>query len=130
MSERALAAAICPKRYGSSTIGGKKSTDCRSRPPPNGTYPASSRVSMLLTKPSPAGKSGVSERSTCSRTPGANLEAQPAFVEYFVSLMRVRSSMVQVYPPGTLTDPDLPTRTHRPGVWKGPGTQRPQPRQR
>src|SRR5215211_9245880 len=96
MSERALAAAICPKRYGSSTIGVKKSTDCRSRPPPNGTYPASSRVSIPLTKPSTA--AGASPLSTCSRSPGANLEAQPAFCEYFVSLMRVFLSMRRLYP--------------------------------
>jgi hypothetical protein len=49
---------------------------------------------MLLTKLSPEGEPGVSERSTCSRTPGANLEPQPAFVEYFVSLMRIRLSIV------------------------------------
>jgi hypothetical protein len=48
---------------------------------------------MLLTKLSAEGEPGVRERSTCSRTPGANLEAQPAFVEYFVSLMRVLSSI-------------------------------------
>jgi hypothetical protein len=35
--------------------------------------------------------------STCSRSPGANLEPQPAFWEYFVSLMRVFSSMTGVY---------------------------------
>src|ERR687898_870822 len=96
MSERALAAAICPKRYGSSTMGVKKSTDCRSRPPLNGTYPASSRVSIPLTKPSAA--AGASPFSTCSRSPGANLEAQPAFCEYFVSLMRVFSFTGRLYP--------------------------------
>src|SRR5215212_1761719 len=96
MSERALAAPICPKRYGLSTIGVKKSTDCRSRPPPNGTYPASSRVSIPLTKPSAA--AGTSPFSTCSRSPGANLEAQPAFCEYFVSLMRVFSFTGRLYP--------------------------------
>src|SRR5215204_4319038 len=48
---------------------------------------------MLLTNPSAAGEPGVSSPKTCSRTPGANLDAQPAFVEYFVSLMRVRSSI-------------------------------------
>src|SRR5215210_5938989 len=96
MSERALAAAICPKRYGSSTIEVKKSTDCRIRPPPNGTYPASSRVSIPLTKPSAA--AGASPFSTCSRSPGANLEAQPAFCEYFVSLMRVFSFTRRLYP--------------------------------
>src|ERR687894_2496384 len=95
MSERALAAAIWPKRYGSSTIGVKKSTDCKSRPPPKGTYPASSLVSIPLTNPSAA--AGERPLSTCSRSPGANLEAQPAFCEYFVSLMRVFSSMRRLY---------------------------------
>src|SRR5215217_2276259 len=95
MSERALAAAIWPKRYGSSTIGVKKSTDCKSRPPPKGTYPASSLVSIPLTNPSAA--AGERPLSTCSRSPGANLEAQPAFWEYFVSLMRVFSSMRRLY---------------------------------
>src|SRR3712207_239662 len=106
MSESALAAAICPKRYGSSTIEVKKSTDCRSRPPPNGTYPASSRVSIPLTKPS--AMAGASPLSTCSRSPGANLEAQPAFCEYFVSLMRVFSSTSRLYPrppPGNASPP-------------------------
>src|ERR671917_2001293 len=71
---------------------------------------------MLLTKLSAGGEPGLSETSTCSRTPGANLEAQPAFCEYFVILMRVRSSMVQVYPPGTLIDPKYgrdPVRTRQ-----------------
>ena len=81
-------------------MGVKKSVVCRSRPPPNGMTPASSRVSMPLRKPS-AG-SGASPRSTCSRSPGANLEAQPAFVEYFVSLMRVRSSIAEEYTPALL----------------------------
>src|SRR5215210_1505549 len=52
---------------------------------------------MLLMKLPAEGESDVSERSTCSRTPGANLEAQPAFVEYFVSLIRVRSSITGKY---------------------------------
>src|SRR5215211_7890737 len=78
-------------------MGVKKSAVCRSRPPPNGMNPASSRVSKLLTKPS-AGP-GASPLSACSRSPGANLEAQPAFVEYFVNLMRVRSSIAAEYTP-------------------------------
>src|ERR671911_574736 len=78
-------------------MGGKKSTDCSSRPPPNGMNPASSRVSMLLAKPSAAGEPGMSDKSTCSRSPGANLEAQPALVEYLVNLMRVRSSIAAEY---------------------------------
>ena len=90
-------AAIWPNRYGSSTIGVKKSADCKSRPPPNGMYPASSRVSMPLIKPSAA--AGVSPSSACSRSPGENLEAQPALVEYFVSRMRVRSSMETIICP-------------------------------
>jgi hypothetical protein len=81
-------------------MGVKKSAVCRSRPPPNGMNPASSRVSKPLTKP-PTG-SGTSPLSTCSRSPGANLEAQPAFVEYFVSLMRVRSSIAAEYTPALL----------------------------
>src|SRR5918997_1221078 len=84
----------------------KKSTDCKSRPPPNGTYPASSRVSIPLTNPSAA--AGVSPLSTCSRSPGANLEAQPAFCEYFVNLMRVFSSMCQVYPDSHRNRPPRP----------------------
>src|SRR3990170_2935914 len=76
-------------------MGVKKSTVCRSRPPPNGMNPASSRVSIPLTKPS--SDSGASPLSACSRSPGANLEAQPAFVEYFVSLMRLRSSIGPEY---------------------------------
>src|SRR5215217_8148446 len=95
MSEKALAAAIWPNRYGSSTIGVKKSAVWRSRPPPNGTYPASSRVSIPLTNPSTA--VGTSPSRACSRSPGANFDAQPALVEYFVSLMRVRSSIVSKY---------------------------------
>src|SRR5919205_1030446 len=94
MSEKALAAAIWPNRYGSSTIGVKKSAVCRSRPPPNGTYPASSRVSIPLTNPSTA--VGGSPLRACSRSPGANFDAPPALVEYFVSLMRVRSSTTLV----------------------------------
>jgi hypothetical protein len=35
---------------------------------------------------------GASPSSACSRYPGANLDAQPAFCEYLVSLMRVRAS--------------------------------------
>src|SRR5215210_87517 len=122
MSERALAAAICPKRYGSSTIGVKKSTDCRSRPPPNGTYPASSRVSIPLTKPSAA--AGASPFSTCSRSPGANLEAQPAFCEYFVSLMRVFSSTGRLYPsPLFGTGPPPPDSLKPPfRAWAAPDT--------
>src|SRR5919199_4821588 len=92
MSEKALAAAIWPNRYGSSTIGVKKSAVCRSRPPPNGTYPASSRVSIPLTNPSTA--VGASPLRACSRSPGANFDAQPALVEYFVILMRVRPSII------------------------------------
>jgi hypothetical protein len=76
-------------------MGVKKSAVCRSRPPPNGMNPASSRVSIPLTKPST--DPGASPLSACSRSPGANLEAQPAFVEYFVSLMRVRSSIAAEY---------------------------------
>src|SRR5829696_3618821 len=72
-------------------MGVKKSAVCKSRPPPNGMKPASSRVSKLLTKPSTG--PGASPLSACSRSPGANLEAQPALVEYFVSLMRVRPSI-------------------------------------
>src|SRR5215210_5491737 len=78
-------------------MGVKKSAVCRSRPPPNGMNPASSRVSIPLTKPST--DPGASPSSTCSRSPGANLEAQPAFVEYFVSLMRVRPSIAPEYNP-------------------------------
>jgi hypothetical protein len=52
---------------------------------------------MLLTNPSAAGEPGASSPKTCSRTPGANLDAQPAYVEYFVSLMRVRSSIAPKY---------------------------------
>lgn len=63
--------------------------------PPNGTDSVSSRVYIPLTKPS--SDSGASPSSACSRTPGANLEAQPAFVEYFVSLMRLRSSIGPEY---------------------------------
>jgi hypothetical protein len=74
-------------------MGVKKSAVCRSRPPPNGTYPASSLVSIPLTKPSTA--VGASPLSACSRSPGANFDAQPALVEYFVSLMRARSSIAQ-----------------------------------
>src|SRR5215210_8908077 len=62
--------------------------------------PASSRVSIPLLKPST--DPGASPLSTCSRSPGANLEAQPAFVEYFVSLMRVRSSIAAEYTPALL----------------------------
>src|SRR5215207_11336631 len=76
-------------------MGVKKSVVCRSRPPPNGMNPASSRVSIPLRKPS-AGP-GASPLSTYSRSPGANLEAQPALEEYFVSLMRVRSSIAAEY---------------------------------
>jgi hypothetical protein len=36
----------------------------------------------------------------CSRSPGANFDAQPALVEYFVSLMRVRSSIIHKYTRG------------------------------
>src|SRR5918998_2716702 len=100
MSEKALAAAIWPNLYGSSTMGVKKSTVCKSRPPPNGTYPASSRVSIPLTKPSTA--VGASPLIACSRSPGANFDAQPALVEYFVSLMRARSS---------IADKSIPART-------------------
>src|SRR5829696_8169560 len=78
-------------------MGVKKSALCRSRPPPNGMKPASSRVCIPLTKP--FRDSGASPTSTCSRSPGANLDAQPAFVEYFVSLMRVRSSIAAEYNP-------------------------------
>ncbi len=81
-------------------MGVKKSAVCRSRPPPNGMNPASSRVSIPLTKPST--DPGASPLSACSRSPGANLEAQPAFVEYFVSLMRVRSSIAAEYTPTLL----------------------------
>src|SRR5215210_321897 len=77
-------------------MGVKKSAVCKSRPPPNGMNPASSRVSIPLTKPSD--DPGASPLSACSRSPGANLEAQPALVEYFVSLMRVRSSIGQSIP--------------------------------
>src|SRR5687768_16500208 len=76
-------------------MGVKKSVVCRSRPPPNGMNPASSLVSIPLRKPS-AGP-GASPLSTYSRSPGANLEAQPALVEYFVSLIRVRSSIAAEY---------------------------------
>src|SRR5215213_8875665 len=74
-------------------MGVKKSAVCKSRPPPNGMNPASSRVSIPLTKP--LDDPGASPLSACSRSPGANFEAQPAWVEYFVSLMRVRSSIGQ-----------------------------------
>src|SRR5918998_4930876 len=100
MSEKALAAAIWPNLYGSSTMGVKKSAVCRSRPPLNGTYPASSLVSIPLTKPSTA--VGASPLRACSRSPGANFDAQPALVEYFVSLMRARSS---------IADKSIPART-------------------
>src|ERR671913_289588 len=76
-------------------MGVKKSTVCRSRPPPNGMNPASSRVSIPLAKPST--DPGSSPSRTCSRSPGANLEAQPALVEYFVSLIRVRLSIAAEY---------------------------------
>src|SRR5919106_903123 len=76
-------------------MGVKKSAVCRSRLPPNGMNPASSRVSIPLTKPS--SDPGASPLSACSRSPGANLEAQPALEEYFVSLMRVRSSIAAEY---------------------------------
>src|ERR671913_839272 len=76
-------------------MGVKKSTVCRSRPPPNGMNPASSRVSIPLAKPST--DPGASPSRMCSRSPGANLEAQPALVEYFVSLMRVRLSIAAEY---------------------------------
>ena len=46
---------------------------------------------LVLTKPSTA--VGASPLRACSRSPGANFDAQPALVEYFVSLMRVRSSI-------------------------------------
>src|SRR3712207_4956551 len=84
-------------------MGVKKSAVWRSRPPPNGMYPASSRVSIPLTNPSTA--VGASPLRACSRSPGANLDAQPALVEYFVSLMRVRSSIdSQVYSRATSMD--------------------------
>jgi hypothetical protein len=50
----------------------------------------------------PSTDPGASPLSACSRSPGANLEAQPAFVEYFVSLMRVRSSIAAEYTPALL----------------------------
>jgi len=94
-------------------MGVKKSVVCRSRPPPNGMNPASSRVLIPLTKPSCA--SGASPFRTCSRSPGANLEAQPAFVEYFVSLMRVRSSIAAEYtPPLRPSDQIAPFRRAQP----------------
>src|SRR5215210_6401240 len=87
-------------------MGVKKSAVCNSRPPPNGMNPASSRVSIPLTKPSD--DPGASPLSACSRSPGANLEAQPALVEYFVSLMRVRSSIGQsILPHCVRSDPTL-----------------------
>ena len=61
----------------------------------NGMYPASSLVSMPLMEPSES--AGASPCKACSRFPGANFDAQPAFVEYFVSLMRVLSSMTELY---------------------------------
>jgi hypothetical protein len=85
-------------------MGVKKSAVCRSRPPPNGMNPASSRVSIPLTKLS--SDPGASPLSACSRSPGANLEAQPAFVEYFVSLMRVRSSIASRVYPRAASGPD------------------------
>jgi hypothetical protein len=81
-------------------MGVKKSVVCKSRPPPNGMNPASSRVSIPLRKPSI--DPGASPLSACSRSPGANLEAQPALEEYFVSLMRVRSSIAAEYTPALL----------------------------
>src|SRR5215211_1770438 len=88
-------------------MGVKKSAVCRSRPPPNGMNPASSRVSIPLTKLS--SDPGASPLSACSRSPGANLEAQPAFVEYFVSLMRVRSSIAAEYTPALLPGSECPS---------------------
>ena len=81
-------------------MGVKKSAVCRSRPPPKGMNPASSRVSIPLSTPS--ADPGASPLSTCSRSPGANLEAQPALVEYFVSLMCVRLSIAAEYTPTLL----------------------------
>jgi hypothetical protein len=72
---------------------------------------------MLLMKVSAEGEPGVSERSTCSRSPGANLDAQPAFVEYFVSLMRVRSSIAAEYKPSDF-DVTLRGRAATPQGWE------------
>ena len=47
----------------------------------------------------------------CSRSPGANFDAQPALVEYFVILMRVRPYIIGEY-----------TRTREPAGAR-PGTQ-------
>src|SRR5215216_9217 len=96
-------------------MGVKKSAVCRSRPPPNGMNPASSRVSIPLKKPPT--DPGASPLSACSRSPGANLEAQPAFVEYFVSLMRVRSSIATEYTPAMLLGLKIGSDFRPPGTW-------------
>src|SRR5205814_6579485 len=84
MSLSALAAAISPYVYGSSTIGVKKSTVCTSAGPPSHVYtPASSefRKSIRIRGSCCRGMSP----STWASSPAASLLAQPAHLTISVS---------------------------------------------
>src|ERR1700686_139646 len=84
-SERAFAAAICPKSNGSSTMGAKKSTVWTSARSSDRRYtPASSNVSL----PTSSRGSDItgSAASARDRSPGPIFDAQPAHRANSVSL--------------------------------------------
>ena len=77
MSEKALAAAMRPNQYGSSTTGVKKSTvSTTASVGPRRYTAASSRVSWPAR--TRASSTFGSWRSTCARSAGRILQAQPA----------------------------------------------------
>ena len=87
-SDKAFAAAICPNRYGSLTMGVKKSRVCTSAFPSGKRSTAASSLSdnPAITLSS-KGRAGTADK-TRSRTSGANLDAQPEALILSTKVMR------------------------------------------
>src|ERR687890_290249 len=99
-SDSALAAAIRPQSYGSSTTGVKKSVVDTSVLPPGIRTTAASSPASRPTSSSPAGSTGprpVSAATAASSSPGGILQAQPPPCAYEVSLSTGLSCPAEAY---------------------------------
>src|SRR5262249_41472016 len=120
MSDSALAAAIRPKVYASSTTGVKKSAvTTTARAGPTRTTAPSSPCSTPTIRSVP-GPSGTSLAIVSSSSPGGILQAQPPPRAYWVSRTESGPVMRSKIAPG----PDTPSVT-RAGVAGGPDGGRP-----
>src|SRR5688500_5932384 len=115
MSDRALAAAIRPNVYASSTTGVKKSVVSTNPWPPAIRTTAASSPSSRPTTSSALGEAGpvaVSPATTASSSPGGILQAQPPPCAYWVSLI-FAGAMVTRSTVAARRDPGDPGRFHQ-----------------